>query len=186
MIEMDRVWSSISLSWPSLSPWSVGHSGKSFPACRSSSMMSTSKSGLKVRSAGPGFCRSPVGPDDPGTGDLRRHRTQPGCGHPAGAGQQHGSSRPGTVPGSLPMELCQGSDPDRHGPERAGCIGEYINLQVLDAAGIVRSSAWLSGSPFGTTFILVASAPFQADIPFLAEPVLTIRVQHWGIVERYP
>jgi hypothetical protein len=61
-----------------------------------------------------------------------------------------------------------------------------ISLQVLDAAGIVRSSAWLSGSPFGTTFILVASAPFQADIPFLSEPVLTIRVQHWGIVERYP
>jgi len=60
------------------------------------------------------------------------------------------------------------------------------SLQVLDAAGIVRSSAWLSGSPFGTTFILVASAPFQADIPFLPEPVLTIRVQHWGIVERYP
>ena len=60
------------------------------------------------------------------------------------------------------------------------------SLQVLDAAGIVRSSAWLSGSPFGTTFILVASAPFQADIPFLAEPVLTIKVQHWGIVERYP
>ena len=60
------------------------------------------------------------------------------------------------------------------------------SLQVLDAAGIVRSSAWLSGSPFGTTFILVASAPFQADIPFLAEPVLILRVQHWGIVERYP
>jgi len=60
------------------------------------------------------------------------------------------------------------------------------NLQVLDSAGIIRSSAWLSGSPFGTTFILVASAPFQADIPFLSEPILTIRVQHWGIVERYP
>jgi hypothetical protein len=60
------------------------------------------------------------------------------------------------------------------------------SLRVLDAAGIIRSSAWLSGSPFGTTFILEASAPFQADIPFLSEPVLTIRVQHWGIVERYP
>ena len=60
------------------------------------------------------------------------------------------------------------------------------HLQVYDAAGVLRSSAWLSGSPFGTTFILEASAPFQADIPFLSEPVLTIRVQHWGIVERYP
>jgi len=59
-------------------------------------------------------------------------------------------------------------------------------LQVFDAAGTLRSSAWLSGSPFGTTFILEASAPFQADIPFLSEPIMTIRVQHWGIVERYP
>lgn len=60
------------------------------------------------------------------------------------------------------------------------------NLQVYDASGNLRSSAWLSGSPFGTSFILEASAPFQADIPFLAEPVMTIRVRHWGIVERYP
>lgn len=60
------------------------------------------------------------------------------------------------------------------------------HLQVFDAAGTLRSPAWLSGSPFGTTFILETSAPFQADIPFLSEPVVTIRVQHWGIVERYP
>lgn len=59
-------------------------------------------------------------------------------------------------------------------------------LQVYDAAGTLRSSAWLSGSPFGTTFILEASAPFQTDIPFLPGTVMTIRVQHWGIVERYP
>lgn len=63
-------------------------------------------------------------------------------------------------------------------------VGTY--LQVFDAGGTPRSSAWLSGSPFGTTFILEASAPFQADIPFLSEPVITIRVQHWGIVERFP
>jgi hypothetical protein len=59
-------------------------------------------------------------------------------------------------------------------------------LKVFDASGTLRSSAWLSGSPFGTAFVLEASAPFQADIPFLSEPVLTIRVRHWGIVERYP
>ena len=63
---------------------------------------------------------------------------------------------------------------------------EATTIQVFDAAGTLRSSAWLSGSPFGTTFILEASAPFQADIPFLSEPIMTIRVQHWGIVERYP
>lgn len=59
-------------------------------------------------------------------------------------------------------------------------------LQVYDAAGTLRSSAWLSGSPFGTTFILQASAPFRADIPFLSKPLMMIRVQHWGIVERFP
>jgi Flp pilus assembly protein TadG len=58
-------------------------------------------------------------------------------------------------------------------------------LQVYDTAGNQRSSAWLSGSPFGTSFILEASAPIQADIPFLAEPALMIRVRHWGIVERF-
>ncbi len=63
---------------------------------------------------------------------------------------------------------------------------EATAIQVFDAAGTPRSSAWLSGSPFGTTFILEASAPFQADIPFLSEPIMTIRVHHWGIVERYP
>ncbi len=59
-------------------------------------------------------------------------------------------------------------------------------VQVLDSAGVPRSAAWLSGSPFGTAFILEASAPFQADIPFLPGSAITIRVRHWGIVERYP
>jgi Flp pilus assembly protein TadG len=61
-----------------------------------------------------------------------------------------------------------------------------VTTQVYDAAGNPRSSAWLAGSPFGTAFILEASAPFQADIPFLPASALTIRVRHWGIVERYP
>ena len=65
-------------------------------------------------------------------------------------------------------------------------IKPITTLKVYDASGTLRSSAWLSGSPFGTAFVLEASAPFQADIPFLSEPVLTIRVRHWGIVERYP
>ena len=64
--------------------------------------------------------------------------------------------------------------------------GPAITVQVYDSANTLRSSAWLSGSPFGTSFILEASAPFQADIPFLPDNVLIIRVRHWGIVERYP
>ena len=61
-----------------------------------------------------------------------------------------------------------------------------ITLQVYDFANTLRSAAWLSGSPFGTAFVVEASAPFQTDIPFLPDSAITIRVRHWGIVERYP
>ncbi len=61
-----------------------------------------------------------------------------------------------------------------------------VSVQVYDSANTPRSSAWLSGSPFGTAFVLEASAPFQADVPFLPATAITIRVRHWGIVERYP
>jgi hypothetical protein len=64
--------------------------------------------------------------------------------------------------------------------------GPVVSVQVYDSANTPRSSAWLSGSPFGTVFILEASAPFQADIPFLPNSPMSIRVRHWGIVERYP
>ena len=61
-----------------------------------------------------------------------------------------------------------------------------VTVQVYDGADNVRSAAWLSGSPFGTAFILESSAPFQASIPFLPGSAITIRVRHWGTVERYP
>jgi len=61
-----------------------------------------------------------------------------------------------------------------------------VTLRIYDSGGTLRSSAWLSGSNFGTSFTLEASAPFDADIPFLANAPITIRVRHWGIVERYP
>lgn len=61
-----------------------------------------------------------------------------------------------------------------------------ITLHVYDSANTLRSAAWLSGSPFGTAFVVEASAPFQTDIPFLPDSAITIRVRHWGIVERYP
>lgn len=61
-----------------------------------------------------------------------------------------------------------------------------VTMQVYDTSSTPRSSAWLSGSPFGTGFIIEADVPFQADIPFLPDSAVTIRVRHWGIVERYP
>jgi len=64
--------------------------------------------------------------------------------------------------------------------------GSTISLQILDASGIARSSNWLAGSAFGTSFILEGSAPFQAHIPFLPTNGIVIQIRHWGIVERYP
>lgn len=59
-------------------------------------------------------------------------------------------------------------------------------IQVYDGGNTLRSSAWLSGSPFGTCFVIETAVPFQTDIPFLPDSAVTIRVRHWGIVERYP
>ena len=61
-----------------------------------------------------------------------------------------------------------------------------VTMYVYDSSNTLRSSAWLSGSPFGTSFVIEAAVPFQADIPFLPDSAVTIRVRHWGIVERYP
>lgn len=61
-----------------------------------------------------------------------------------------------------------------------------VTISIYDTSNTKRSSAWLSGSSFGTGFIVEASVPFQANIPFLPASAVTIRVQHWGIVERYP
>ena len=61
-----------------------------------------------------------------------------------------------------------------------------VTMQVYDTSNTLRSSAWLSGSPFGTGFVIEAAVPFQADIPFLPDSTVTIRVRHWGLVERYP
>ena len=61
-----------------------------------------------------------------------------------------------------------------------------VTMYVYDSGNTLRSSAWLSGSPFGTSFVIEAAVPFQADIPFLPDSAVTIRVRHCGIVERYP
>jgi Flp pilus assembly protein TadG len=61
-----------------------------------------------------------------------------------------------------------------------------VTVSIYDTSNTKRSSAWLSGSSFGTGFIVEASVPFQANIPFLPASATTIRVRHWGIVERYP
>ena len=61
-----------------------------------------------------------------------------------------------------------------------------VTVNVYDASDNLRSATWLSSSSFGTSFILEASVPFDAEIPFLSNSPIVIRVRHWGIVERYP
>ena len=65
-------------------------------------------------------------------------------------------------------------------------VSPAVTVSIYDTSNTLRSSAWLSGSSFGTGFIVEASVPFQAIIPFLPASAVTIRVRHWGIVERYP
>ncbi len=61
-----------------------------------------------------------------------------------------------------------------------------VTLQILNSSGVPRSSGWLNGQAFGTAFILESSAPFQSDIPLLETSAVTVKVRHWGVVERYP
>ena len=78
-------------------------------------------------------------------------------------------------------ELIQGSV-DRN----ALGVKPAVAIQVYDSSGRAQSPGWLAGLDFGDGFILEASAPFDPRIPLLASRPVTIRVRHWGIVERYP
>ena len=59
-------------------------------------------------------------------------------------------------------------------------------IRAYDNNGTAISSATLAGLPFGTPFRLDAAVNYTPDIPLLGGTTITIRVSHWGIVERYP
>jgi len=59
-------------------------------------------------------------------------------------------------------------------------------IRAYDNNGTAISSATLAGLPFGTPFRLDAAVSYTPDIPLLCGTPITIRVSHWGIVERYP
>ena len=59
-------------------------------------------------------------------------------------------------------------------------------VQAYGSTGTAISPATLAGLPFGTPFRLEASVNYTPDIPLLGGTPITIRVSHWGIVERYP
>ena len=59
-------------------------------------------------------------------------------------------------------------------------------IQAYGSTGAAISAATLAGLPFGTPFRLEASVNYTPDSPLLGGTPITIRVSHWGIVERYP
>jgi len=61
-----------------------------------------------------------------------------------------------------------------------------VSVRVYNASGTQISSAALAALPFGVSFRLEASCTYTPDIPLVGGQTVTIRVSHWGIVERYP
>lgn len=66
-----------------------------------------------------------------------------------------------------------------------GALGS-LDIQAYDSSGSPISSGALAGLPFGTPFRLEASVNYTPDIPLVGGSTITLRVSHWGIVERYP
>ena len=59
-------------------------------------------------------------------------------------------------------------------------------VKVYNAGGAEISAATLASLPFGAAFRLAASVTYTPVIPLVGGQTVTIRVSHWGIVERYP
>jgi hypothetical protein len=74
----------------------------------------------------------------------------------------------------------------RHVDSNALGLHPIVTVQAYDSNGAAISPATLSALPFGTAFVLEARALFDFDVPLLGVTSYTLRVRHWGIVERYP
>jgi len=61
-----------------------------------------------------------------------------------------------------------------------------VNVAVYNASGTQISNDDLAALPFGATFRLLASCTYTPWIPLVGGSTVSIRVSHWGIVERYP
>ena len=55
-----------------------------------------------------------------------------------------------------------------------------------EAVTIDLGSSGLAALPFGSAFRLEASCTYTPEIPLVGGTAVTIRVSHWGIVERFP
>ncbi|MBU2609857.1 MAG: pilus assembly protein [Chloroflexi bacterium] len=61
-----------------------------------------------------------------------------------------------------------------------------VTVTAYNAGGSAITSGALASLPFGAAFRLAASVTYTPIIPLVGRQTVTIRVSHWGIVERYP
>ena len=59
-------------------------------------------------------------------------------------------------------------------------------VTVYNAGGSAISSGALASLPFGAAFQLEAVVTYTPEITLVGGQTITIRVAHWGIVEKYP
>ena len=61
-----------------------------------------------------------------------------------------------------------------------------VTVNIYNAGGTQISRSDLASLPFGSAFRLLATCTYTPWIPLVGGQAVTIRVAHWGIVERYP
>ena len=61
-----------------------------------------------------------------------------------------------------------------------------VSVNIYIAGGSLITSGALANLPLGSSFRLVASCTYTPKIALIGGQTVTIRVSHWGIVERYP
>jgi len=60
-----------------------------------------------------------------------------------------------------------------------------VTVRVFTAGGVEIGASGLASLPFGASFRLEASCSYTPKIPLVGGTTVTIRVAHWGVVERF-
>ena len=61
-----------------------------------------------------------------------------------------------------------------------------VTVKAFNAGGSRIYASGLAALPFGAAFRVEASCTYTPEIPLVGGTAVTIRVSHWGIIERYP
>lgn len=70
-------------------------------------------------------------------------------------------------------------------PLGGGAVSSPVII-VYDKNGNQINPSTLANLPFGSAFRLEATVSYKPDITLVGGQTVTIRVSHWGIIERYP